>query len=245
MTERFEMRLGASVLNNLDSWRAEQRDLPSRAEAVRRLVEVGLNKSTKKHIVLSDGEKLITTMLCQLFKHLNVKSDFDPTFLEAVIDGGHYWALGWEHQSVFHQNEDSDTDVSEVMAILNMWSFLECGFEALTKSDKDRVAAEAKPFGEQVIFAGFSGNYEAEHLCIAKFLINRLDRFTEFKGRALDSHLPVLDAYRRMLSVFEPFRVNLTGRDLNAPEIVKILQAQRTPAARKNDLVTNGSSSPT
>jgi hypothetical protein len=33
-----------------------------------------------------------------------------------------------------------------------------------------------------------------------------------------------------MLSVFEPFRINLTGRDLNAPEIVKILQAGEHPS---------------
>jgi len=233
MTERFEMRLGTSVLNDLDTWRAEQEDLPSRAEAVRRLVEVGLNKSTKKRIVLSDGEKLIATMLCQLFKHLKVKSEIDPEFLEAVIEGGHYWALGWKCQGIFHQDEDADTIVSEVVDILAMWSFLERGFEALTKNDKDRIAAEAKPFGEQVIFAGFGGNFEAEHLSIAKFLINRLDRFTEFKGRTLDAHLPMLDAYRRMLSVFKPFLRNLTGRDLNAVEIIQILLAELPPSRRK------------
>jgi uncharacterized protein YfbU (UPF0304 family) len=230
MTERFEMRLGASVLNDLDSWRAEQEDLPSRAEAVRRLVEAGLNKTSKKRIVLSDGEKLITTMLCQLFKHLNVKSDIDPTFLEAVIDGGHYWALGWEYQNVFHQDEDADTIVSEVVDILDMWRFLERSFGALSKKDKDRVAAEAKPFGDQVVFAGFDGNNESEHCSVAMFLINQLDRFTEFKSRGLDTHTHKLGAYRRMLSVFEPFRINLTGRDLNAPEIVKILQAGAHPS---------------
>jgi metal-responsive CopG/Arc/MetJ family transcriptional regulator len=41
MTERFEMRLGQSVLEKVDAWRAGQSDVPSRSEAVRRLVETG------------------------------------------------------------------------------------------------------------------------------------------------------------------------------------------------------------
>lgn len=41
-TQRFEMRLDQRDLDRLDAWRAKQPDLPSRAEAVRRLVDVGL-----------------------------------------------------------------------------------------------------------------------------------------------------------------------------------------------------------
>jgi uncharacterized protein YfbU (UPF0304 family) len=234
MTERFEMRLGPSVLEDLDSWRAEQDDLPSRSEAVRRLVEAGLGKkSAKRRIVLSDGEKLIATMLCQLFKHLKVESEIDPAFLEEVIYGGHYWALDWEHPGLFGSYEDEDAVVSEVVDILDMWSFLERGFGALSRKDKGRVAAEAKPFGDHVVFAGFDGSNEGEHRRVARFIIDRLDRFTEFKGRGLDSHTHMLGAYRRMLSVFEPLRINLTGRGLNALEIVRILQAEAHPSGQK------------
>lgn len=35
-------RFQASLLNAIDSWRKEQEDLPTRPEAVRRLVELGL-----------------------------------------------------------------------------------------------------------------------------------------------------------------------------------------------------------
>jgi hypothetical protein len=41
-TERFEMRVPASFLKMVDDWRRKQPDLPSRAEAIRRLVELGL-----------------------------------------------------------------------------------------------------------------------------------------------------------------------------------------------------------
>jgi uncharacterized protein len=40
--ERFEMRVPASFLNTIDDWRRKQPELPSRAEAIRRLVEIGL-----------------------------------------------------------------------------------------------------------------------------------------------------------------------------------------------------------
>jgi hypothetical protein len=230
MTERFEMRLGPSVLEGLDSWRATQDDLPSRAEAVRRLVELGLGNSTKRRISLGSGEKLIVMMLCQLFKHLKVEGEIDPDFAEEVIYGGHYWALGWEYSGLFHSHEDAETVVTEVVDVLDLWSFLERGFASLSKKDKDRVAAET--FGKHVAFAGFDGNGEGEHIGVARFLINKLDRFTEFKGRSLDAHMPTLDAHRRMLSVFEPIRPNLTGRDLNATEIIQILLAMSHPSRR-------------
>lgn len=41
-TERFEMRVEATFLAAIDDWRRKQPDLPSRAEAIRRLVEQAL-----------------------------------------------------------------------------------------------------------------------------------------------------------------------------------------------------------
>lgn len=232
MTERFEMRLSASDLENVDSWRAMQDDLPSRAEAVRRLVEVGLAKGGKRRIALGDGEKLIVMMLCQLFKHLKVDSEIDPDFVEEIIYGGHYWGLSWGYTGLFHDHEDSETVVTEVVDTLDMWSFLERGFEALSKQEKDRVAADAKPFGEHVRFTGWDGNGESEHIGVARFLINKLDRFTDFKGRELNAHMPTLDTHKRMLAVFEPIRSNLIGRGMSADEIIQVLQEKLHPSRR-------------
>ena len=46
-TERFEMRVPASFLKMVDEWRRKQPELPSRAEAIRRLVELGLKAKGK------------------------------------------------------------------------------------------------------------------------------------------------------------------------------------------------------
>jgi uncharacterized protein YfbU (UPF0304 family) len=235
MTERFEMRLGQSVLEEVDSWRARQSDVPSRSEAVRRLVEAGLAAGgEERQIKISDGEKLILIMLSQLFKHLKMKGgEIDPEFVESVIFGGHYWGLDWKYSGLFHGHEDAKTVVSEVVNILDMWYFLERGYAALSKKDKDLVATEAEPFGKKVVFPGFDGNNEREHLGVADFLIKKLDRFTEFEQRDLNAHMATLDGYRLMLPVFEPIRRTLTGRDLNATEIIDILKAKLRPSRRK------------
>ncbi len=41
----FQMRATAEFLRRIDDWRRTQPDLPSRAEAVRRLTELGLTAS--------------------------------------------------------------------------------------------------------------------------------------------------------------------------------------------------------
>jgi hypothetical protein len=46
-TERFQMRVSPSFLKLIDDWRRKQPDLPSRAEAIRRLVEQAIASKPK------------------------------------------------------------------------------------------------------------------------------------------------------------------------------------------------------
>ena len=80
-TERFEMRIDRETLENVDAWRANQPDLPSRAEAVRRLVDAGLDGSRNGEVRISDGEKLILAMLCDRYEHQKGE------VLSNVVDG--------------------------------------------------------------------------------------------------------------------------------------------------------------
>jgi uncharacterized protein len=238
MNERFEMRLSQSVLDRVDGWRVQQDDLPSRSEAIRRLVEEGLTApERKKQLRIGDGNKLIIIMLCQLFKKLNLDTEIDPEFVESAIHGGHYWGLEWQYSGIFHGHEDAESTVSEVVDILDMWYFVERGFAALSTKDKELVASKS-PLGKHVKFSGFDGNHEGEYIGVARFLIEKLDRFTEFRKRGLDAHMPTIEAHRRMLAVFDPIRKNLVGRDLSAEEIIDILNARVHPSQR----VTKGKS---
>jgi len=234
LNERFEMRLDQETLNNLEEWRSNQDDIPSRAEAVRRLMDVGLRMTSKTKLRLSHGELLITQMLCDLYKHLKIKGDIEPEFVEAAILGGHYWGLEWQYPGIFHNYEDNENNVSEVVDIIDMWFFIESGFNKLSKKDKTRVEKEAHPFGKNVSFPGFDGNNESEYMGIANFLINKLERFPFFKNKDFNSHFPSIDGYRRMFRVFEPMRVNLMGVELNASQIIELLKARIHPDNKKS-----------
>lgn len=226
-TERFEMRLDDEVLTRVDKWRGLQYDVPSRSESMRRLVEIGLTATSRDSVQLSDGEKLIIVMLRDVYKHMKMdRGEIDPDFISEVIWGGHYWAPRWEMQGMFHDHADDPREVREVVNILDMWDLIERGHEKLPKKDKDRVEKDAEPFGKHVKFMGFDGNNEGTHMSIARFLVEKMGRFQRFKERDLNSHMPSVGTYRRMLSVFEPMRKALVGGDLNATQIIAILKAK-------------------
>ena len=228
-TERFEMRMDRETLENVDTWRADQSDLPSRAEAVRRLVDAALAGSGKGAVRISDGEKLILMMLCDHYKHQKVDGDIDPSFVSEAISRGHYWALDWKYD-MFHDQVDSPQVVSEVCDVLEMWSFIERGYAKLSEKDKERVESEAEPFGKYVAFEGFDGNNESDHRSVALFLINDMRRFDRFKGRDLNSHCPSIDAHRRMLAIFKPMQETLVGGELSASQIIDLLKAITHPS---------------
>ena len=46
-TEQFEMRMDPADLSEVDEWRRKQPDLPPRAEAIRRLIKLGLKAKVK------------------------------------------------------------------------------------------------------------------------------------------------------------------------------------------------------
>jgi uncharacterized protein YfbU (UPF0304 family) len=229
MTERFEMRLDEDILERVDQWREAQEDVLSRAEAMRRLVEVGLARtgSETKAVRFSDGEKALLIMMRDLLQHLDVESECDPQFLAKVIYGGHYWAPTWDMQGLFHGDEDDSDDVHFVVEVLVMWDQIERSYTRLSPQDKELIEKEADPFGRNVSFAGFDGNNETGLMAIARFLVQDMGRFQEFAGRELNSHMPTVDVYRRMLSVFAPMKKSLMGSGLTAAQIVRILKAKR------------------
>lgn len=231
-TERFEMRLDQEMLGRVDTWRGQQVDLPSRAEAVRRLVDASLGRSDAGAIKLTDGETLILRMICEVYRHQKIRGEIDPDLVEKALLGGHTWALKWEYPGIFHGHEDDPRTVSEVVNFLDMWSFIESGYGNLPKEDKERIKLDAAPFGEHVAFRGFDGNNEDEHVGIAYFLIRSLGRFSIFKKRDLNSHVPVVGSYQRMFAVFETMRPNLAGRELRADEIIELLKAKLHPEHR-------------
>lgn len=229
-SERFEMRLDEDTLARVDRWRGEQPELPSRAEAMRRLVEGGLAKSSGSTATFTDGEKLLILMMRDLSKHLKLTDgDTDPEFLSKVIYGGHYWAPVWQLPGVFHGHADDPRDLRLTLDVLDMWDCIERGYGKLSKKDRDRIEKEAAPFGKHVRFLGFDGNNEAPLLGIALFLVNDMERFSRFKGRDLNAHMPTIAANTRMLDVFAAMRRKIPDADLGPTQIIGLLLARRPP----------------
>ena len=232
-TERFEMRLDDVLLERIDTWRRKQDDLPSRAEAVRRLTEVGLATLGDKSLVLNNSDKLIVALLCEMHNKMKINQELDPGFIQSAIYGGHFWSLQWKYGGLLNSHYDNERTLDEVVDILDMWSFLESAYAGLSKKDKDYVQQNAES-GKDVRFEGFDGNNENKHLTIAHFLIEEMGRFSDFKDRGdLNSHYPIIEVYRRMLNVFIPVRKTLVGRNLNAKEIVEILKERVHPTMRE------------
>ena len=74
---------------------------------------------------LSDGEKLITVMLCDIYKALNLKGVVDPDFISSSILAGQFKELEWELQGIFRDPQNKDAPVIEIGEILEMWSAIE------------------------------------------------------------------------------------------------------------------------
>ena len=173
---------------------------------------------------LSDGEKLILVMLAEVHKELKIRDNIDPDLVLSAIFNKSTFGLEWTYSSLFGAEGETPPEVvTEVVDILDMWSFLESGYRELSDEDRQHIA-DAVPYGgKNVIFPGFDGNNETDHFGAARFLVNDLGRWGELKGRSLNSHSESLPRYRAMLRVFTPIRATLEG-PMSADQIITVLK---------------------
>lgn len=181
---------------------------------------------------ISDGEKLILLMLSELYEKMGIKGEFEPEFIKSAIFRDHLWGIPWKYSGIPFEDQETPEIVKEVVDILDMWSFIEHGYQNLSDEDKAQLEKDAGPFGKDPQFRGFDGNNESEHMSVASFLINDLERFEEFKGRSMNSHCPSIETYGRMLAVFEPMRRNLMSGRLSLSNLTTILKEKLHPEHR-------------
>jgi len=223
-TERFEMRLDQSILERVDAWRSRQSDVPSRAEAIRRLIEDGLEEPDPKDFRPTNPEKLMMWMLSEIMKGQKNYEKETVELIQEAIYGGHFWALDWQLTGIMHNHVDTKKSVNLVVDVLDMWTFIERAYADLSAGDKKRIATEVGPLGNNPKFDGFDGNYESEYMGIAQFLVEKMGRWESFKGREFNSHFQVVDRYRAMAVAFTPMRTRLSGRGLTVAELIELLK---------------------
>ncbi|HEV8389040.1 MAG TPA: YfbU family protein [Dongiaceae bacterium] len=176
---------------------------------------------------LSDGEKLIIAMLCDIHKAVNAKGMVDPDLVSSAISTGNLKELKWEMQGVLGDDDDEDKPAAEVDQILDMWSTIERAYKRLTAEEKEQVEAEAGPLGRGVRFSGFDGDTESEYREIAHFFIEKAGRFERFQGRNLNAHMPSLNGYRRMLRIFSLMRPSNGDTRLDVRQIIELANAEK------------------
>lgn len=162
---------------------------------------------------LSKFEQMVTIILCDIAEKVGVDNSLNWGLVREAVYSGNTWALEEEYPGIFADQKEPDL-VSEVINILDMWSFIE-------------EASEER-------FPGFDGNREAEHASVARFFTEQMKRFERFDGRATTGVLG-LDGYRRMYDVFEPIRAELGTRTpiaLTGDEVERILAERVHPENR-------------
>lgn len=117
----------------------------------------------------------------------------------------------------------------EVFKIMQMWRVIERTYDRL--SDEERKQIEADPYGREAKFPGFTGNEETTHLGAARELA--YSEFREFNDRDLDSHLPYLDAYRRMLNLLEIMLSTNPSGELSVADLIALLKELVDPSNRE------------
>ena len=168
---------------------------------------------------LSDGEKLIAAMLADLMIHLKATDGIDPRFIRDALpaDG---WALKWKYPDIFAEGLTREGVPEEVADILVMYRVIEDSIRNLPPQDSAQLDSHYREFH------GFDGNNESEHFAVAVFMVDSLDRFEDYRGRNMNSHMPMLDRYRRILATFkQERRANLSGEAFSLDQLKRVLGA--------------------
>jgi uncharacterized protein len=174
---------------------------------------------------LSEGERLILVMLCDIHKALNLKGTIDPDTLKPLIlDAGKNGAAVNGGASDHLDRTAVTTEVSE---ILDMWSAIERGYKHLSVDEKREVEIGAGPLGRGVRFSGFDAESEIAYRNAAHVLVEEAGQFERFQGRTLDAHMPALAGYRRMLRLYGPMRSVTGDRRLDVQQIIALANAEK------------------
>jgi uncharacterized protein len=189
---------------------------------------VGLSERDRtpadERIRLTNGEKIILLLLSEIQEHLKLQNASRASQLREAIVSGNLWTVEDLFPEVFDNIEITKATANETREILAMWQRLEESFSRLPPTGKGWLAGTG-PQGKYAKFVGFSENYEIEQSQAAKFLVSVTEQFSYFKGRELNSHLPMLGQYRRMLPRFNLILAEVVNGDFSAQQLDRVLSA--------------------
>jgi len=182
-------------------------------------------------MAFSDGEKLIIAMMADLHRHLGVEDSVELDFVQKAISYGDTWALKSKYPGIFSDTKERNpADVQFVHDALTMWSILERSYEELSDEDKEKVRNAPGSHGHAPRFEGFDGH--SDLVSIARTMIEDLEYYEEFEGRALDAHMPINEVHERLVAAFKPLREQLHFGLLSADAIISVIDNRIHPENR-------------
>lgn len=165
---------------------------------------------------LSEKERLIIANQLLILEKLYPEEAESYSRKRKAVEQGYSLHYSWLTEGFFE--EMTEQECREVVDILDMYRSLTFSYRDLD----DKQGIDEK----QLQFSGFDGNEEDKQFSYTQYFIVDLGRFDELR-RGLEypdfnSHWPMLERYRRMLTAWKalPDRLHL-DRD----ELVRVLEA--------------------
>lgn len=164
---------------------------------------------------ISDGEKIIIGLLCDL-KDGKDESGLDVALVREAIYG-RPWVLPLENSWLFPGHE-LPADIAEIFNVLDMWAIVESHAKNVDAAEFARLTGRKI---ENFKFTGYDGNHESQ--CgDARFIVEKLGKFEEFKGRDFNSHAARANQYAAMYQRFNELRQYTRDRNLTVTELAEL-----------------------
>lgn len=87
----------------------------------------------------SAAEKLQISMLCEIFRALEINNSYDPDLIQLAISTNNYWAIGEQYQLRELSNLPTPNKPELVHEILTMYRTLSSTYNQMNEQDKDDI----------------------------------------------------------------------------------------------------------
>lgn len=177
------------------------------------------NLTSNRRLPLTTTERWLLHNQFEILKQLNPDHpDYHENYFENAIEilaQGYEWYYD-DFAHHIYTRIFPYSNALEVVNILDMFRALKYSYEELNDpSGIDQSAIE---------FSGFGGNDETVEMQFTRFMMESMDSFADLKPEyGLNSHVPMLDSYRRMLKVWN---VSQDKYNLKREDIIRIATAR-------------------
>jgi uncharacterized protein YfbU (UPF0304 family) len=136
------------------------------------------------------------------------------------------WGLHFKYQNLLPGHTEYPAEVSEVFDVFDMYRLLDRHYGYLSPEDKKRIDPH------DIRFPGFDSHDDGPHTGIARYIVEELELYPEFKNNAT-AGVRTLDRFKRMLRVSTPIRNQLGDGNMTVEQIKAVADERIPPTQRK------------